>query len=131
MIEYMGWIVAAFFGMINIAYLINKDNRQKGETEIKECVDVLKRTFETAMDATPKIDLDALITQVESLSYLRLVKENNITESINAFATAASDFKSKSIGQEDFIGAYKDAIDVVYNMRISVIKYLMYILKSK
>ena len=82
MIAYMGWIVAAFFGIINIAYLINKDNRQKGETEIKECVDVLKRTFETAMEATPKIDLDALITQVESLSYLRLVKENNIIESI-------------------------------------------------
>jgi hypothetical protein len=119
-------IIVIILTLINLVYLISKDNVQKGESDIKECLDILKKTFETTKTEENQKKVKILIAQIESLSYLRLVKENNIN--IKDFCIATDDFQNAIISEEDYIGKYKESVDKIYNMKFSVWKYIDYTL---
>ena len=128
----MTWIVGAIgvvIALINIYYGISKDNAQKGEAEIKECADTLKKALQDVLN--DKQHFKAHITYIESLVYLRLVGENKISNLVMSFARDISDFCEGSKNEEDLFSSYKMAIDKIYNMEFSVCKYLIYTLKTK
>lgn len=129
----MTWMVGLIgvaIALINVFYGISKDNVQKGEAEIRECIETLKRALQDILDHKSN-NHKSHIAYIEGLTYLRLVKENNIEETITRFARDISDFRENSISEEDLIGSYKTAIESVYNMKFSVRKYLSYIVKPK
>lgn len=128
----MTWIVGVIgviIALINIYYGMSKDNAQKGEAEIKECVDTLKKALQDILDG--KKNYKAHIAYIEGLAYLRLVRENGIDGYIMRFSRELSDFYEGSKGEEDLIGSYRSAVEAVYNMQFSICKYLIYTLKTK
>lgn len=127
---WMVGVIGVLIAFINVFYGISKDNVQKGEAEIRECIETLKRALQDILDHKSN-NYKSHITYIESLIYLRLVKENNIEKTITRFAGHISDFHENSISEEDLIGSYKTAIESVYNMKFSVCKYLFYIVKPK
>ena len=128
----MTWLVGTIgvvIALINIYYVISKDNTQKGEAEIKECVDTLKRALQDILNN--KQHCKSQITYIESLTYLRLVKENNIGHLITRFACDISDFCEGSKSEEDLLSSYKTAIESAYSMNFSIYKYVYYIINRK
>lgn len=127
----MNWIAlfGIFVALVNVYYLISKDNIQKGEAEIKECADTLKKALQDMLDG--KKNCKAHIAYIEGLAYLRLVKENELDGCIMRFSRELSDFYEGSRGEEDLIGSYKSAVDAVYNMKFSICEYLAYTFKQR
>lgn len=128
----MTWIVGAIgiiIALINVYYGISKDNIQKGEAEIKECIETLKKALQDSLN--DKQHYKSHITYIESLIYLRLIKENNIQDLVVCFARDISYFCENTISEEDLLSSYKTAIEAIYNMKFSVYKYISYILKQK
>lgn len=123
------WTIGVVIALINIYYVISKDNTQKGEAEIKECVDTLKRALQDTLN--DKQHCKSHITYVESLVYLRLVKENHMGHLITRFACDISDFYEGSKSEEDLLSSYKMTIENIYNMQFSTYRYIRYILKTK
>ena len=128
----MTWVVGAIgiiIALINVYYGISKDNIQKGEAEIKECVETLKKALQDSLDN--KKHYKSHITYIESLIYLRLIRENNIKDLVVCFARDISYFCENTISEEDLLSSYKTTIEAIYNMNFSVCKYVLYTLKQK
>lgn len=127
----MTWIVAVIgviIALINVYYGISKDNIQKGEAEIKECVETLKKALQDSLN--DKQHYKSHITYIESLIYLRLIRENNIKDLVVCFARDISYFCENTISEEDLLSSYKTTIEAIYNMKFSTIEYIRYVLKQ-
>lgn len=129
----MTWIVALIglvIALINIWYSMSKDAIQKGEAEIKECVETIKKALQDSIMTRDKDKIKTTYTYIESLGYLRLVKENKLKDELYKFAETINDFcENNKMSDEDLFGAYKIIIEKIYTMKISTWKYIKFVFR--
>lgn len=124
----MTWVIAAIgvmLTLVNVWYGMSKDAIQKGEAEIKECIDTIKKALQDALDKN--ININLTYTYIESLAYLRLINENNLRQALYGFAEKINDFCDGG-SEEDLFGEYKVIIEKIYTMKISTWKYICFVL---
>ena len=113
-------LIALILSIINFIYLILKDKKQNIEVQRKECIDTLKNALKDVLNN--KLHFKSHIAYVESLTYLKFVK-NNINSKILfiKFAQDISDFCEGSKNEEDLLGSYKDVINSIYIINMKLI----------
>lgn len=119
-------ILIAIIALVNILYLLSKDNVNKGENEVNEMIKTVKQSLDDCLDN--KKNTQIAVANVESLTYLRIARENNLSKYLLRFSLALSDYQETNSGAEKLIGEYKILLEKIYNVKYSILEYIKYTL---
>lgn len=124
--------LGSVIALLNILYLTNKDCIKYCEEEIKENSSIVKEAFKEVIENKEnKEKIMLIIAHIEILTYSRLVKENNLEDTILNFAISINDYYDGCLNDEDFAGSYKQTLEKIYKMKASFLKYIKYIFTKK
>ena len=121
-------LIAIFFTLINFVYLLTKDRFQKVDSERKECLSVLKDCFSEILNKDSKRNIMELVSNIETLRYLTIIKLNYIN--VNKFALAISDYDEKNISEERMLSEYKTLGEAIFGANIPLCEYIKGLLKN-
>ena len=121
-------LIAIFFTLINFVYLLTKDRFQKVDSERKECLSVLKDCFSEILNKDSKRNIMELVSNIETLRYLTIIKLNYIN--VNKFALAISDYDEKNISEERMLSEYKTLVEAIFGANIPLCEYIKGLLKN-
>lgn len=119
-------ILIAIIALVNILYLLSKDNVNKDENEVNEMIKTVKQSLDDCLDN--KKNTQIAVANVESLTYLRIARENNLSKYLLRFSLALSDHRESNSGAEKLIGEYKILLEKIYNVKYSILEYIKYTL---
>jgi len=124
--------VAAFVAILSLTYMLFKDCNTKWVADRKECIDVVKGSFEEI--ALKSLDKEqSTLTYLASIKaenisnivYFSFAKENGIVENARKYAKSMMEFAEGSQSLEDFMSSYKDLMEQIYTSKPHFGKYLL------
>lgn len=116
--------ILAIIALANILYLLNKDNINKGENEVNEMLKTVKQSLDECFNDSKNTQVAA--ANIESLTYLRIAKENKLSIYLLKFSLALNDYQESNKNIEQLIGEYKTLLEKIYNVKYSLLEYLSY-----